>query len=121
LDPEAAEAYLNLAKLLEGSGAVAMLREAIRLRPDYSVARVELAKHLATVGSVTEASEQIEEALRRAPDEPEALFVAARIAELQGRGAEAAELYRRFLELAPVDFAEPRRLAAQRLEVLSSR
>jgi tetratricopeptide (TPR) repeat protein len=121
LDPEATEAQVNLAKLLEGAEAITLLREAIRLRPDFSVARVELAKRLAAVGSVTEAREQIEEALRHVPDEPEALFVAARIADLRGSGAEAAELYRRFLEVAPGDFAEPRRLAAERLEILSPR
>jgi Tfp pilus assembly protein PilF len=121
LDPEAVEARVNLARLLEGEEAEGLLREAIRLRPEYAAARVELAKRLAERGEVRDADVHIQAALRASPDDPEALFVAARIAELLGRRSDAASLYRRFLELASPDLAEPKRLAEERLAALTSR
>lgn len=116
--PEAPEPRRNLAVLLGGSEAETLLREAIRLDPEYAKPRIDLARQLAETGRIREADSEIAVALRLRPHDPEALFIAARTAELGGRDDEARRLYRRFLSLAPAELIEPRAIARRRLSVL---
>jgi arylsulfatase A-like enzyme/Tfp pilus assembly protein PilF len=113
--PLAPEPRRNLARLVDGANAERLRREAIQLQPDYSEARVDLARQLAETGRLAEAATQIEEALRDLPDDPEALFVAARVAELQGMNESARRLYERFLRVAPAEMREAREMARRRL------
>ncbi len=117
-DPTVAEFRFNLARIVDGDEADTLLREAIHVRPDYAPARVELAKQLASAGRARESFEQIRTALQIQPEDPETVFVAARVAELVGRPADAIAHYRRFLELAPLELREARRLAEDRLKAL---
>ncbi len=119
--PEAPEPRRNLAVLLDGSEAETLLREAIGLDPAYAEAHTDLARKLAETGRVSEADSEIAIALRLRPDEPEALFIAARTAELGERDEEARRLYLRFLAVAPEKLAGPRDLARRRIAVLEER
>jgi arylsulfatase A-like enzyme/tetratricopeptide (TPR) repeat protein len=121
LDDTAVGPRFNLARLVDKDEGDKLLREVIRLRPDYAPARLELAKRMAEAGRVQEAFEHIQAALRARPDDPETVFVAARIAELMRRPSEAIAHYRRFLELSPPELLEPRRMAEERLKVLVGR
>jgi arylsulfatase A-like enzyme/Tfp pilus assembly protein PilF len=118
---EAPEPRRNLALLLGGADAERLLREAIRMDPAYAEARIDLARELAESGRVGEAVTEIEAALAIRPDDPQALFIAARVAELEGRGSEARRLYLRFLDAAPDELVEPREMARRRLAALQER
>ena len=97
------------------------MRDAIRLDPGYAEARIDLARKLAETGRIAEADSEIETALQLRPDDPEALFIAARTAELGGRPEDARRLYLRFLTVAPAELAEPRQMARRRLAALEER
>ncbi len=116
--PEAGEPRRNLAVLLEGPESERLLREAIRLDPDYAAARIDLARRLAMDERLAEAAQEIDLALRLRPNDPEAIFLAARIAELEGRAETAISRYERFLTVAPEALAGPRETARRRLSVL---
>jgi tetratricopeptide (TPR) repeat protein len=116
--PEAPEPRRNLARLVEGTEGERLRREALALAPGYVEARVDLARQLAETERVGEAESEIEEALQLRPDDPEALFIGARIAELQGRNDRALRLYERFLQVAPTEMTEAREMAMQRLASL---
>jgi arylsulfatase A-like enzyme/tetratricopeptide (TPR) repeat protein len=113
--PEAPEPRRNLALLLEGSEAERLRREAIQLDPEYAEARIDLSRQLAESGRAAEAETEIEAALRLRPDDPEALFIAARVAELLGRPEQARRYYEHFLSVAPPELTEPREIARRRL------
>jgi Flp pilus assembly protein TadD len=116
--PEAPEPRRNLAVLLGPPDAERLLREAIAREPGYALARIDLARILAETGRLREGGEEIEAALRLGPGDPEAIFLAARIADLEGRREAARGLYERFLAVAPEELAGPRKLAKERLSTL---
>ncbi len=94
---------MGLALFKQGKAQEAMehYREAIRLKPDYALARVNLGVALAETGRLEEAIAQYREALHSDPYDPEAYYNLAVDLELMGRLDEAARNYRRVLSLLP--------------------
>jgi arylsulfatase A-like enzyme/Tfp pilus assembly protein PilF len=119
--PLAPEPRRNLARLVDGANAERLRREAIELDPGYAEARIDLARQLAETGRAAEAAAEIEAAFRLRPDDPQALFIAARVAELQGRNESARRLYERFLRVAPAEMSEAREMARGRLAALRAK
>jgi tetratricopeptide (TPR) repeat protein len=85
--------------------ALPLLEEALRLRPRYPEARVNLGRSLFLLGRVDEAIPQFEQAIALRPDDPVALNNLAFSRMNQGDLAETVRLYARALDLQP-DWAE---------------
>jgi len=90
-----------LQRLARPADAVARLRAAIAISPDYLPARARLADALFDTGNLHD-SQQIFEALLRQPaTEPVALFGLGRIAASEGRHTEAVDRIQQALTLFP--------------------
>jgi len=107
LDPNQAEAHVNLGNALNVAGrmpeAMARYEEALRLRPDLAEAHLDFGMALARQpGRQDEAISQFREALRLRPDLPEAhLDLGNALADQPGRLGEAIAQYEEALRLAP--------------------
>ncbi|MFN8062031.1 MAG: sulfatase-like hydrolase/transferase [Vicinamibacterales bacterium] len=108
-DPTGAEPRYNLALLdvraHHLAEAEAGLRQAVLLKPDYAQAWYELGTLLLAGQRTRDACDAYREALRIDPDYPEALFGAARAEALIGDVDGARRDYRRFIQVAPQDYA----------------
>ncbi len=90
-----------LERLARPHDAVAHLREAVKIRPDYLAARVRLADTLLSAGELSE-SRTIFTALAREPEaEPLGLFGLGRILAAEGKHEEAVQTIQRALTLFP--------------------
>jgi tetratricopeptide (TPR) repeat protein len=90
-----------LDRLARPSDAVAQLREALRIRPDYLAARARLADALFSAGELDD-SRTVFAALARDPvAEPLGLFGLGRILASQGKHEEAVQTIQRALALFP--------------------
>jgi tetratricopeptide (TPR) repeat protein len=108
-DPECAEAYVELAKLLRVEGqnpeAVAALRQAIELRPDNASAYNDLGLIHLSDNDAAGAKNCFDRAVEISPDLAIAHYNKGLALERQGFRAEATASFRRVTEIAP-DFAE---------------
>ena len=93
------------AHMLAGSPreAAAEFREALRIKPDYSLARYNLGVVVEQLGDPGEAQRQYEEAIRSDPRNTYALTNLGTLLHRQGRLTEAAARYRQALSLNPDD------------------
>ncbi len=104
-DPQNSYAFYYLGTALFEMGQYETARDAyraaVRLSPNYLGARVGLAQSLRKLGEPEAALEHAEEALRRFPEDGDALHAAATCLAAMGRIKRATEVFRRFLETGP--------------------
>jgi len=104
-DPQNSYAFFYLGTALFEMGQHGPSRDAyraaVRLSPNYLGARVGLSQSLRKLGEPEAALDQAEEALRRFPDDGDALYAAATCLAAMGRVKRAIEVFRRFLETGP--------------------
>ena len=103
IDPEYADALVNLAALLQANpdAAELLLRRALKINPKYPGARAMLGLMLLSSGHVHEAKAAFRKALKVSPRDPVALLGLAQIARVEGRFDEAQSLLKRTLEISP--------------------
>ncbi len=92
--------------------AVALLREALRVDPDWPKARLNLGVELARMGRLEDARTEYLRVLELAPDHPSARFNLAHVLAQLGHPEEAIVAYRETLTMNPKD-EDARRLLAQ--------
>ncbi|MGH9723009.1 MAG: tetratricopeptide repeat protein, partial [Bryobacteraceae bacterium] len=101
-DPQHLPSRLSLAAALDDSkAAIVEYQEILKIRPDYVAARLALADLLVKTGDHQGAVTELREALKT---EPRSSTIHEKIGDVEksrNRSAEAAEAYRRALELAP--------------------
>jgi len=94
LDPEFADAYVNLGRLVHDAGdvatAVGLYREALKRAPDDAVAHYNLGLALEDTRKYTVAVQHYREAIRVEPGFADAHFNLARLLEKLGRKSEAS-------------------------------
>jgi protein O-mannosyl-transferase len=118
LNPQYAEAHYDLGcDLLRSRGrereAVEQFRAALAVQPLYVAARCNLGNALNSLGQVSEAVTQYEEAERQAPDDPLIhLNLAVILMNGGGRTVEAAAELRQVLRLQPANATARRLLGA---------
>jgi choline-sulfatase len=119
-----AEPRYNLALVARAEGrhdeAMRLLDEAISRRPDYAEALVARGDGLLAQGRPDAALTSYRGALAARADDLPALFGAARAAAALEQGAQARELYQRFLRLAPTSLTAHRAAARRELARLSA-
>jgi len=95
--------YLGLVQGARGNylEAIATLREALRLDPDYLPAQLKLGEWLLVSGSSKEAQALLEGVVRRFPDSAQALYVLGRARTANDDEAGAIEAFRRACDLFP--------------------
>jgi tetratricopeptide (TPR) repeat protein len=81
--------------------AVPILKEALRLRPDYPPAEFKLAEALIETAQVEEAGSIYEALVKKFPQSAEAHYGLGRVRAAQGDTAKAVELYGQACELFP--------------------
>jgi tetratricopeptide (TPR) repeat protein len=84
-------------------GAVSQFQEAIRLKPGYASARVNLGIALLSQGHADEAIGQFQEAIRLKPDDARAHNNLGNALDKQGRTGEAISQYQETIRLKPDD------------------
>jgi len=90
-----------LERLARPQDAVAQLREALKIRPDYLPARVRLADALLSAGQLDESRAMFAALAREPRAEPLGLFGVGRILAAQGKHEEAVQTIQRALTLFP--------------------
>ena len=102
-----ADAEFNLGEHFHNEGKLGLAEEhyksAIRERPDFLEAWVNLGVLESTQGRYDEGSRALEEAIRIDPREPTALMSLGALRERQGRYSDAAAFYGRAAEVIPDD------------------
>jgi tetratricopeptide (TPR) repeat protein len=105
LDPELAEAEMNLGAVLEAQGrqdeAEARFRRALALRPNLAEAHVNLGNIQQAQGKLEEAVASHERAMALKPEFAEAFFNHANVLQKLGKLEEAVASYQRALALKP--------------------
>ena len=103
--PDNYVAYFNLASALDAQGktdeAIAQLREAVRVRPNYTPARAELGQLLAREGHPDEALSELQTAVRMRPDDSVAHFRLGSVLGTLGRTGDAAAEFSQAVRLQP--------------------
>ena len=103
LDPEHADAHVNLGRLLHEAGEIAEAeshyRATLALRGDYAIAAFNLAVAIEDQGRTDEALEQYERAVAIDGRNPDAHYNAARLYEKSGKLAAAIRHLRAYREL----------------------
>jgi len=98
-------ARFNLASVLEAqgdsAGAVAQLRETVRIRPYFATAHAELGQLLARQGQPEEALGELQAAVRLKPDSADAHFRLGSVLGALGRPGDAAEEFSQTIRLQP--------------------
>jgi Flp pilus assembly protein TadD len=98
-------ARFNLASVLEAqgdsAGAVAQLRETVRIRPYFATAHAELGQLLARQGQPEEALGELQAAVRLKPDSADAHFRLGSVLGALGRTGDAAEEFSQTIRLQP--------------------
>ncbi len=115
LRPDSADAINNLGTTLKARGqldeAVAMFERALALNPEHVPTLNNLGNVLVRVGKQNLALDHFRKALMLAPYDGRAYYRLGYALSLENRLADAAEIYRRWMELEP-DKPEPRHLLA---------
>jgi tetratricopeptide (TPR) repeat protein len=103
IDPEFADALVNLAALLQANPAAAepLLRRALKINPKYPGARAMLGLNFLSAGQEHDATVALRKALKISPRDHLALLGLAHIARVEGRFDEAQALLKRTLEISP--------------------
>lgn len=113
--PDSADAINNLGTTLKARGqldeAVAMFERALSLNPEHVPTLNNLGNVLVRVGKQNLALDHFRKALMLAPYDGRAYYRLGYALSLENRLADAAEIYRRWMELEP-DKPEPRHLLA---------
>jgi tetratricopeptide (TPR) repeat protein len=103
IDPDHADAHVNLGRLLHESGDAAAAephyRAALETRPDDAIAAFDLGVALEDLGRPREALAAYEEAVRFDPENADAHFNAAALAERLGQSAAALRHLRTYRKL----------------------
>lgn len=104
-DPQNHYAFFYLGTALFELGRLEPARDAYRaatlVAPGYLGARVGLSQTLRRLGEYEEAVVEAEEALRRFPDDGDALYAAGMALAAKGRKRRACEVFERFLATKP--------------------
>lgn len=120
-DPATADALRGLAEVLfvlgDGSGAVAVLEDAVQKYPDHAVLHAKLGEVLALSRRPADAVAPYRRALELSDHAPESHLGLGRALAMTGHHEEALQHYGRCLELAP-DHVEARALKARALSRL---
>ena len=95
---------LALTRQYRHQEASATLREAIKLRPDYPPARLNLANTLADLGQLDEAERCLRHVLQSDPAYVQAWHDLGALMEKRHRMGEACEAYRRAVAIDPAEF-----------------
>ena len=105
LRPDDMNALANLGTIARARGdwddAIATFRAVFARQPDHAGAWVNLANTLGGTDRRAEALEACQQAARFVPESVEMLLSAGMLLGIEGRAAEAAEMYRRCLAMAP--------------------
>jgi serine/threonine-protein kinase len=105
LRPTSPLGWSNLGTLLAVQGhldaAVAVLREGVRARPDFTTTYERLCEALLLKGETDQALATAQEALRRQPDSPMMLTALGRVLQAQGKPQEAIATFRKVLARHP--------------------
>ena len=103
VDPEHADALINLAALLQTNpdAAEPLLRRVLKINPKYQGARAMLGLMILSSGREHEAKVAFRKALKLSPRDHVALLGLAHIARVEGRFDEAQSLLKRTLEINP--------------------
>jgi tetratricopeptide (TPR) repeat protein len=104
-NPRCWMAHGNLGAILVSSGRMAegigQYEQALRLKPDYTEARINLGSALLYEGQVSQAIEQLQHALKLKPDSADAHTQMGIALDRTGRPSEAAAHYEQALRLKP--------------------
>ena len=99
IDPSRPLIWLNLGASLEQSGdaprAVEAFRSAVRLQPDFAYAHSRLGGVLIRTGSLDEARRHLSKAIELQPNLTEAQYHLSDLLKIEGRAAEAGEVFRK--------------------------
>jgi tetratricopeptide (TPR) repeat protein len=121
LRPAQASYYVNLAAVLRNGDrtdeAVNCLWRAVALAPENAGAHADLAELLQAEGANAEAKAALLEAIRLAPESPVLCERAARVLHALGHASEAADLYRRALDLRDARIEAAHRMRAHMPEI----
>jgi tetratricopeptide (TPR) repeat protein len=121
LRPEQANYYINLGAVLRKAErrdeATNCLWRAVALAPNDAGAHADLAELLQAAGANDKAKAALLKAIRLKPDSPELCERAARVLHALGHAAEAAELYRRALDLREAQLSQARKARAHMSEI----
>lgn len=101
--------------------AAAAFDAAARLAPDAPYPPAMLAAARLELSDVEGATTAVEDALRRDPDSPDALYWRGVLFDLEGRGANALRCYERAEDGAPDDYHVPCRVSRKRFTQLAER
>jgi tetratricopeptide (TPR) repeat protein len=103
IDPEYADALVNLAALLQANPGAAepLLRRALKINPKYPGARAMLGLIFLSSGQEHQAKVALRKALKISPRDHVALLGLAHIARVEGHFDEAQSLIKRTLEISP--------------------
>jgi tetratricopeptide (TPR) repeat protein len=93
------------------------LWRAVALAPNDAGAHADLAELLQAAGANDKAKAALLKAIRLKPDSPELCERAARVLHALGHAAEAAELYRRALDLREAQLSQARKARAHMSEI----
>ena len=96
--------YLATVRIASGwdlPASIALLREALRLNPNYIPARVKLAEELLAGGAVRESRALVDSLVQAAPRSPRVHYLSARVREAMGEWPAAAEEYQQASKIAP--------------------
>ncbi len=107
LDPTTQEARRTLAQVVYGAGADARLealRAALATQPAEATGRLQLGRALLESGQAAEAQQHLEEAVRLAPDNMEALRELAKALAVTGKDERAIVLFEQVVRHAPDDW-----------------
>jgi Flp pilus assembly protein TadD len=121
LRPEQANYYINLSAVLRKAErrdeATNCLWRAVALAPNDAGAHADLAELLQAAGANDKAKAALLKAIRLKPDSPELCERAARVLHALGHAAEAADLYRRAIDLREARLAAARKARAHMPEI----
>jgi Flp pilus assembly protein TadD len=99
IDPGRPLIWLNLGASLDQSGdmtrAIEAFRSAVRLQPDFAYAHSRLGGALIRTGSLNEARSHLNKAIELQPNLTEAQYHLSDLLKIEGRGAEAGEVFRK--------------------------
>jgi protein O-mannosyl-transferase len=93
------------------TNAIAHLRMALELKPQWPEVRGVLASALASSGQLDLAADQYQQAIQGKPEDAKLRYAFALILSIQGKTPEAADQYRYILKLQPDDVASLNNLA----------
>ncbi len=91
----------------ETLGAASAYQKAVEAKPALAGPRIGLASTYLALGEVDAAEREAHEAVKAAPQDPDALYWAGKVAEAKGDAAAARDYYRAALEMRPLTDRAP--------------